>query len=341
MTGQTTPLLDRLFRDFNDTGVEWALLRGRATLGLPGRDVDLLVRREHLGAFEDILFDRRAVMLPVSTHPWHRFYLVPDQGSGTTVKLDVVTEVIYNRKRRIASHLEDGCLARRGRDGDLYVLDPTDMFWTVLLHCVLDKQQVTQRRAAELVTAADDLYRPSPGEEFLEGLCPQGWSADRAIGCVRDRQWTSLAALGREILPEPERPTAETPARASSRTRRVIKAAERAAYPVLWRRAGLGTVPRVVDLIEAASVEGTILTVRRRPGVCEVELLVPAEQRARLQSELRRDHYLSVGGSWSRVPTVGLERVDLLCAPERAEAVRRSSLPVAGRTHCRRAVPQR
>lgn len=38
MTEQTTAaLLDAFFRDLEYVGVEWALMRGRATVGLPGQ----------------------------------------------------------------------------------------------------------------------------------------------------------------------------------------------------------------------------------------------------------------------------------------------------------------
>lgn len=345
MTEETTPLLGQLFRSFNGAGVEWVLLRGRAALGSPGRDVDLLVREEHLGAFEDIVFELGGVKLPASMHPWHRFYLVPDPLSGATVKLDVVTHVIYSRERRLASGLEGSCLDGRLREGDLYVLDPTSLFWTVLLHCVLDKRNVTERRASELESVVDELHRPSAGETFFETLCPPDWSADRAITCVHERDWDSLAGLGRELVPTSRRPVAGGPVKRSSRARRTLLAARRTAYPVVWRRSGLGTMPHVVGHVEAARVDGTILALRRRPGVCDVTLLVPQAQRARLESALRRSHYVAAAGAWNRLTSVGLERVTLLCEADLTAAgpslgeIRAASLPVAGRTYCRRAIP--
>lgn len=343
MTERSTRLLDQLFRSLNEGGVCWSLLRGGVNLGR-GHDVDLLVLPEHLPAFEEIVFEYRGVMLPANSHPWHRFYLVPDP-AGRTVLLDVVTRLIYNRGLRLDSQLAGGCLARRVRDGEVFVLNPTDTFWTVLLHSLLDKPEVSDYRAAELVSLVEEIRRPSPGEEFVERLCPAGLSADRVIGYVQHRDWASLAALRRALVPGEQVSIARPPKRFWG-LRPALGVAKRSAYQVLWRRAGLGAVPRVVDLVEAARVEATILSVRRRPGLCDVLLLVPEDQQRTLESALRGDRYLAAGGGWSRLTGVGLERVSLRSEPELVasgqspEQIRDSALPVGGRKHLRRAVPE-
>ena len=342
----TTAILDTFFGGLEYVGVDWALVRGRATLGLPGRDVDLLVRKGHLDPFEDLVFELGGLMLPARSHPWHRFYLVPDRTSGTQVELDVVTELMYNRWLRLHSGLEDGCLDRRVKDRSLNVLDPADAFWTVLLHCVLDKQKVTDRRAAELQEVVDEVSRPSPGEEIFRALCPPGWSPDRAVACVRERDWESLARLGRDIAP-PGRPTPppreaeQSPAMTAAR--RAARTVARTAYPLLWRRAGLGAVPHVLDVLEAGSVDTTVLSLRRRPALCEVLVLVADERRSAAENLLRGDHYVSLAGGWNRLTSVGLEKVrlhsvsDLGLSAEAYEHLRETSFRVAGRTRCRRA----
>ena len=325
-------------------------MRGRATVGLPGRDVDLLVRKDHLASFEDVVFEHGGFMLPARSHPWHRFYILSDPTSGIQVELDVVTELIYNRGRQLASGLEGGCLDRRVKDQGLYVLDPSDMFWTVLLHCVLDKQKVTERRAAELERVVDSVGRTTPGEDFFRAWCPPGWSPERALACVHHRDWESLAQLGRDIVPSDRPASPVSTARPSAakatlqRPRRAARRVARAAYPVLWRRAGLGAVPRVLDVLETGSIEGTVLTLRRRPALCDVELLVAEGERRALEALLRAARYVSVGGGWNRLTTVGVERVRLVSGAELApdeqsyEFLQASSLPIAGRTYCRRGI---
>ena len=272
--GEVRPLLDQVLRLFTETGIAWALLRGRSELGT-GRDVDLLVEDAHLQAAEEIVFGLGGAPLPQRRYPWHHMFVVDIPGPGPNLKLDLVTRLIYSRELRIPSGLEHGCLERRvgDRDGDLVWLSPTDTFWTILLHCVLDKRHVKDDRADELLSRVDDLTRPSPGEEFFASLCPPDWSAQRAVDCVVRRDWSPLGRLGSQILSlppaesstpgTPPRPGPTAPPQASRRlvdkvVRRASNVATGAAYRKAWRAAGLGVVPEVFDLVEEALVDATV-----------------------------------------------------------------------------------
>ncbi len=344
-------LLASVFDGLDRAGVRWVLLRGRSTLGVPGGDVDLLVDGRHLDSFEDVVLERGAFVLPSfrldrrRRPSWHRFYVLTDPASGVSVKLDVVTRLVYGRGRQVPSGLETGCLERRVDDGGVQVLDPTDAFWTVLLHCLLDKGKVNEPRAADLAAVVDRVRRPSEGEEFFQSLCPESDTAEQALTLVRRGDRAALGELGARMLGTGTGTgTGSAPAgsggsgaASSSAVRRLAEAT----YPVLWRRVGLGVVPRVLDLVEDGSVEGTVLSLRRRPALCDVLLLTPAEQRDRLAALLRADRYVPAGGRWHRLTGHGLERVRLVDHNDVAggDSVRTSSLPVAGRTTCRRAVP--
>ena len=343
VTGTTSRLLDKVLTAFDEVEVRWALLRGRASLGVPGRDVDLLIARDDLGAVEDVVFGMGGVALPRALHPWHRFYILEDRESGSRLTLDVVNELIYSRQRQLHSGLETTCLERRRREGVLYLLDPTDMFWTVLLHCLLDKQLVTERRSAELEAVVARVSRPSPGEEFFEGLCPPVWSADRALEAVAAQDWDGLAMLGLQMS-SPIQTAAQTASPAgSSRLRRALRRAARAVYPVVWRGAGLGVVPHILDVAERASVDVIVVSLRRRPGICAVLLVVADEQMRPLVASMREHHYRPVVAGWNRLTHVGLERVRAVAPSQLAlsgptwEEIRLSSSPMPGRMHCRRA----
>jgi hypothetical protein len=357
----TTSLLDGVFSAFDNAEVRWALLRGRAGLRAPGRDVDLLIARDDIDSVEDVVFGMGGVALPKAMHPWHRFYILEDPETGERVALDVVSELIYSRRLQIPSGLETSCLDRRRKDGALYVLDPTDMFWTVLLHCVLDKQSVNERRSAELEGVVQTVSRPSPGEAFFEGLCPPGWSADRALAAVAVHDWDALAILGRQMSSRLQSAAQESSQDEPStrgelagtrlhRTawvvaapRRMVRTVARALYPVLWRRAGFGVTPHILDVVEAVSVDATVVSLRRRPGICEVVLLIADEHKHRLHVPMRRHHYWRAVGGWNRATHVGLERIRAVSPSELAlsspawEDMRLSSSPMPGRTFCRRA----
>ena len=236
VTSRDASKVGEILSALDEAGIRWVLLRGSTGLGEEGRDVDLLVSADDLATLEETLYGLGAVALPAMMHPWHCFYVLGSLRPGSGVKLDVVTELIYRRSAPIHTGLEAVCLdRRRSRDG-IHVLDPTDLFWTVLLHCVLDKQQVNERRRAELVAVVEEVSRPSRGEEVFEGLCPAGWSAEQALESVRHRDWDTLARLGRQLA---------APAGSAGASRgwgwlaaapaRPALAAARSVYPVLWR----------------------------------------------------------------------------------------------------------
>lgn len=348
-------LLDRVLTAFTRSGVEWALLRGQAELAT-GRDVDLLVSSRHLAAAREIIFDLGGTPLPQLKYPWHRMYLLDVPGTETKLKLDLVDQLLYSRELRIDSNLERGCLERRVSESPLFLLSPTDAFWTILLHCMLDKQEVKEHRADELTSRVDQLDRPSPGEQFFASMCPAGWSPDRAVDCVVRRDWQALGGLGSRMLslrraetPAPPARNAPGPEAWRETLLRVVdrgmrEASTTAVYPQAWRVLGLAGVPDVFDLVEEAEVDATVIELRRRLGRCDVVLVVEDHDLPRLLPVMR-GHYRPLAGVWRRLGAGGLESIRLVPTSERSPATPRDgqprvpSLPLPGRSHCRLATP--
>jgi len=335
-------LLDQVFSGLEDAAVNWGLLRGRATLDV-ARDVDLLVAADDVGVFEDVLFGLGGIAMPRSLHPWHRFYVCEDP-TGHSIQIDVVTELRYSRRLQLVSGLEAGCLERRRKDGAVQVLDPTDLFWTVLLHCLLDKQTVNERRRTELSSVVQQVSRPSPGEVFFASLCPPGWSSGRALEAVARGDWEALSEWAIQLSGGPGH-AADTLAepRFAAGGRRLLRSSARAVYPAVWRRAGLGVTPRIMDVLESVSIEATVVGLRRRPGICDIVIVVPDAQLRDLPRQLTRHRYRRAGGVWNRAAGSGLERVRLLSpailglsGPAWSD-LDRSSTPMPPRAHCRRA----
>jgi thymidylate kinase len=196
----SAPTLEQVFTALDDGGVRWSVLRGGADLENLERDVDLLVAADDLPAFEEAVAGLGGVPLPQWLQGWHRFYWFrPPALTRPGLTLDVVTALIYGRDGRLPTDLAAGCLQRRVRAGTTYALAPTDTFWTVMLHCLLDKGEVKERRTRELVAALPGLVRLSDGEALVAEVCPEGWSPDRLVECVRQGDWDSINGLAAAV----------------------------------------------------------------------------------------------------------------------------------------------
>lgn len=335
--------LEGVFAGLDAAAVRWAVLRGAAQLSEPVHDVDLLVAEADLDTLEDLVIALDAVAPPRSVHPWHRFFRVPCP-DGRKILLDVVTELTYHRRRQIRSGLAEACLARRRRVDGVWVLDPTDQFWTVLLHCLLDKQTINQRRRAELRQARAELARSSRAEEFFEQLCPPDWSSNRALAAVADEDWSGLVRLGQQLRGDASRSgrhLAHPRPAPIAGVRSAVTSLASAIYPTLWRRAGLGATPRVLGIVDTAGVDVVVVELCRRPGHCDVTLAAPGAARETLAEQMHDDGFRRVLGAWLLATGVGVERVRLVSADDLGAAgwpeLWHSARPMAGRLHCRRA----
>jgi thymidylate kinase len=189
----SSTLLEQVFAGLDDQGVRWSVLRGAGDLKNAERDVDLLVSVDDLPVFEEVVSALGGVRLPQWLQGWHRFYWFrPPQLSRPGLMLDVVTTLTYGRDGRLPTDLAAVALDRRIRRGTRYELAPTDTFWTVMLHCLLDKGRFKERRIRELEAALPDLVFPSEGEVIVASQCPEGWSPERLVECVGRGDWESL-----------------------------------------------------------------------------------------------------------------------------------------------------
>ena len=129
------PLARRVLAALDDAGVTWALLRGSTG----GGDVDVLVDAAHLTTVAAVMARYGLVPLPAYGRGTHSFFLGLDTATGSWVEFDVVTDLSFGRRTEFRTPAAPACLARRRREDGVWVLHPADEFWTLLLHCVLDK----------------------------------------------------------------------------------------------------------------------------------------------------------------------------------------------------------
>jgi hypothetical protein len=192
------PVVGRAFDALDGSNVRWCLLRGESDLASPEGDIDLLVGRGDMRRLRVAL--RRLGFAPLRA--WgrapHRFFVAYDEESARRIKLDVVTQLAYGPYQELWTSAAAGCLARRRHVGPLALLSPDDAFWTLLLHCMLDREAFSaahRKRLLELVGRAD--YKSEladvAGAAFAERL-----GSATALELVRAQEWPALTAIARE-----------------------------------------------------------------------------------------------------------------------------------------------
>jgi thymidylate kinase len=184
----------------DEAGVTWCLLRGEHALGEVAGDVDVLVSaasRERAGhALEHLGFARQ----PAFGRGTHTFFLGYDARLDRWVELDIVSELSYGPFFALATGAERGCLARRRRAGAVYVLDPDDAFWTLLLHCLLDKRAVAADRRRPLQLLAAAARADGPLGQILNGVCePNGPTPAELLAAARHGDWGTLVQHTRSL----------------------------------------------------------------------------------------------------------------------------------------------
>ena len=201
-TERRTEKLQAIAVEWDDAGLRWVLLRGKATIDDPRRDIDLLVAEDDMVTLETIVRRHGGLAYPRWAHPRARRFRVGE------LELDVVTRLAYGRRRPVQSGLEAGCLERRVRDEWLWQLAPTDAFWTILLHCLLDKDVITERRARELQAAAELVVRHGPAEQVAAQILPAPWSPNRVLELVEVGRWREVEKLSGQLGPPASRSAA-------------------------------------------------------------------------------------------------------------------------------------
>jgi hypothetical protein len=187
------PTVLSAFEALEGAGVRWCLLRGEGELAAP-KDVDLLVAPADMTRAREALKSVGFARLRAWGRRPHHFF-VSDDETRTRVKLDLVTELAYGRHHELRADGAEGFLARRRYVDEVAVLAPNDAFWTLLLHCMLDRRSFPaehRRRLLELAGAADarsDMV--AVVERVFAGLA----SARVLVGLVRTAEWPVLTAI--------------------------------------------------------------------------------------------------------------------------------------------------
>jgi hypothetical protein len=245
------PLIAAVFAALEGGGVRWALLRGEARLAAPPHDVDLLVHPGDVGLLGRAVRPLGFVPVPTWDKGSHRFFVARAPSLARWVILDVVTELSYGPAYALRSGAAAACLARREVIGSLALLAPDDAFWTLLLHCILDRRDFPEHQKQRLRVLCSTARPGSELGVFVSGIGAEGWDARRFVTSVRTEHWAALSAVRQDLIHawRRRRPLAFA-------VRRGLAMASRRASPLhtLLRRRGLAVGILAVDGYRARSL---------------------------------------------------------------------------------------
>jgi hypothetical protein len=194
------PIAATVFEALERGAIRWSLLRGEHRLESPPHDVDLLIAADDLDKASDILAHLGFARFPTWARGTHQFFIAYNKDEDQWLRFDVVTELAYGPHYSVRTDAAPSCLARTVLVGGLRVLCADDAFWTLLLHCVLDRGEVPAHQQERLATlaAAARLDGPLPG--VVTAAAPNGCSAPAAVELVRAREWQRLLTMRRPLI---------------------------------------------------------------------------------------------------------------------------------------------
>jgi thymidylate kinase len=214
-----------------------------------------------------------------------------DAATDYWITLHLVTELAFGRFHDLYLCDAEALLRRRQRDSGLSVLHPTDAFWVLLLHCMLDKGRIVERHRAGLERLGAECERGSLIERMVSQVAPTEGRAADFLERVQSARWTVLEEMAPALKSE-------------------------------WRRRRSLSAGSHAVLHVSRQIRGKILIPARRRGV-RVALLGPdGAGKSTLAASLRTSLYFPVrtiymGLADDRVPRFARLRVPGMGAPGR------------------------
>lgn len=230
------PLLAAAFAALEKAEVCWCLLRWPQNPAAPTGDVDLLLAADDLERARKQLASLGLVRVPAVGSGYEYVFLAYHAATDCWIRLHVVTALAFGPRHRWHSGVEKACLARRVRRETQTELAAEDAFWTTLLHCLLDKNRITEHRREDLRRTVQASDPSGPLRAVVERMCPPGWNAARLIEAVRRGAWDELTHFA-PLLAKTWRQRTPPLVRLARRVREGFRLPRRLLHA--WRRRGL------------------------------------------------------------------------------------------------------
>jgi thymidylate kinase len=189
------PRLASVFAGLESASIRWALLRMPGHPEAPTGDVDLLVHPEDAAAVATVLQPLGFAPLPGRVAAPELAFVCFDRDSATWLVLDIITEMSFGPDLRFRVTGAAEVLGRSRAVAGARVLEPDDQFWTLLLHCLLEKDFVTDRHRATLQYLAGYADPEGALGAAVARSCPPGLEPRLIISAVAAGQWEELAEI--------------------------------------------------------------------------------------------------------------------------------------------------
>lgn len=189
-----------VFQAFQAAKLRWCVLRLPYEIGLPnGGDVDLLIAPESLGSARRLLEDLGFVEVRPQAFSAHSNFLTYHRATDCWIWLDIVTELSFGRHNSLKTAAREECLARCRHDGAVPTLAPDDDFWTLLIHCLVDKGVIAGRHRSRLKELLPHVRTDGPLAQACEAVSLDGLSPQQMLDCVSKGDWSALEDIARVL----------------------------------------------------------------------------------------------------------------------------------------------
>jgi thymidylate kinase len=172
-------------------GISWCVLRENED----DAEFDALLPAEDLSKAAAALAPLGFAALPAWGHGIHSFFVAYLPEDDRWISFDAVTELSYGRGQRLRTDAAGACLARSSRVGDFPRLCADDEFWSLLLHCLLDRGSVRQDHERRLLLLSASATAGGPLAEMLGPRLPAGWDAEQVLARARAGDWATVLSL--------------------------------------------------------------------------------------------------------------------------------------------------
>jgi hypothetical protein len=164
-------------------------------------EIDVLVAQHDALRLEGLLARHGFVRLRRWGYAPHRFFVAYDEASDTWLKLDVVTRIAFGRPLHVChTLLGEECLAYRRRIGNAFVPAAEEDLAALLLHCLVDKQDLPGERRVQIQQLCAEIGDP----ERMNRLVREYWPAGVEWPLLRERieqgDWSRLLDDREEIV---------------------------------------------------------------------------------------------------------------------------------------------